>query len=54
MNDEERIRELERQLADLQARWPRHTVSAQMAIEMEELEEELTALLAKQATGSAT
>jgi len=47
MSDEERIRELERRLADLEARLPRHSVPAAMMVEIEELEEELAALCAQ-------
>ena len=39
-----RIAELERQLADLQARLPAHSVPAVMLIEMEEIEDELARL----------
>ncbi|MBN1484546.1 MAG: histidine kinase [Chloroflexia bacterium] len=37
----ERIAELERRIADLRARLPKHSVSAAMMLELEELEEEL-------------
>ncbi len=47
MDDAERLRRLERQLADLTARLPRHTVRPAMLIEMEGLEEEIAALRAK-------
>ena len=36
--------ELERQIADLKARLPRHSVPPAMMIELEELEEELARL----------
>jgi hypothetical protein len=39
-----RPEELQRRLADLRARWPRHTVTTAMALETEELEEEITRL----------
>ena len=39
-----RIVELEKQIADLQARLPKHSVPAAMMIELEELEEELSRL----------
>ncbi|HIE39231.1 MAG TPA: histidine kinase [Anaerolineales bacterium] len=39
--DEERIRELERRIADLKARLPKHSVPPAMIMELEELEEEL-------------
>ena len=44
MRDEERTAQLERQIADLEARLPAHSVPASMLIELEELEEELAAL----------
>lgn len=37
----ERVQELERQLADLQARWPAHSVPAAMMAQLDELETEL-------------
>lgn len=36
-----RVRQLERQLAELQARWPAHSVPAAMMAELDELEEKL-------------
>jgi hypothetical protein len=47
VNDQERIDQLERQLAELEARLPKHSVPPAMIIEMEELEEELVALKAR-------
>jgi len=44
VNDQERIDRLERQLAELEARLPKHSVPPAMIIEMEELEEELERL----------
>jgi HAMP domain-containing protein len=44
MRDENRTAQLERQIADLEARLPAHSVPASMLIELEELEEELAAL----------
>lgn len=38
---EAKIRELEKRLSDLRARWPKHSVPPGMAMELEELEEEL-------------
>lgn len=38
---EARLRELEKKLHDLKARWPRHSVPPGMAMELEELEEEI-------------
>jgi len=52
VSDEERIRELERRLTDLEARLPRHTVPTSMMVEMEELEEELAVLRARQASAN--
>jgi hypothetical protein len=37
----ERVTELERRIADLKARWPKHSVPPAMLIELEELEEQL-------------
>ncbi len=41
---EARIREIEKKIADLKARWPKHSVPTSMAVELEELEEELERL----------
>jgi len=38
---EVKLKELEKRLSDLKARWPRHSVPASMAMEFEELEEEI-------------
>jgi hypothetical protein len=40
----ERIRELQERIVDLEARLPRHSVPPAMMIELEELEEELARL----------
>lgn len=40
-NTTTRIAELERQIADLKARLPKHSVPASMLIELDDLEEEL-------------
>lgn len=45
MNRTERIAELERRIADLRARLPRHSVPPAMLRELEDLEEELERLL---------
>lgn len=45
MNRTERIAELERRIADLRARLPRHSVPPAMLREREDLEEELERLL---------
>ena len=42
-----RIAELERRIADLKARLPKHSVPPSMFIELEELEEELEEELAR-------
>ncbi|MGD8462633.1 MAG: histidine kinase [Anaerolineae bacterium] len=47
MTDQERIRQLEKQIEELQARLPKHSVPAAMIIELEDLEEELEALKAR-------
>jgi hypothetical protein len=41
---EARIQELEREIADLKARWPKHSVPPAMLMRLEELEEELDRL----------
>lgn len=45
MNRAERIAELERRIADLKARLPRHSVPPAMLQELENLEEELERLI---------
>ena len=40
----ERIEELEKRIADLQARLPKHSVPTSMLIELDDLEEELEQL----------
>ena len=42
------LEELEKRIAELRARLPRHSVPAVMLIELEDLEEELARLLAQQ------
>ena len=44
-----RIEELARQIADLNARLPRHSVPASMLVELDDLEEELEHLQAETA-----
>jgi hypothetical protein len=39
--DAEKIKEIEAKMADLEGRWPSHSVSPGMWLELEELEEEL-------------
>ena len=48
------IKELEAQLADLQARLPAHSIPPSMMIELDELEEELAVLYAKHGNQEAT
>jgi hypothetical protein len=47
MTEQERIRQLEKQIKELQARLPKHSVPAAMIIELEDLEEELEGLKAR-------
>jgi len=49
----DRLRELEQRLHDLQARLPKHSVPPAMIIEIEELEDELSALRAQLAADDA-
>ena len=46
---EARIQELEREIADLKGRWPKHSVPPAMLMRLEELEEELGRLGSAQA-----
>jgi hypothetical protein len=39
--NKDKIRELEEQIADLKARWPRHSVPPSMWMQLDELEEAL-------------
>jgi hypothetical protein len=48
-NTVSRIEELERRIADLRARLPRHSVPASMLVELDDLEEELEHLQAERA-----
>jgi hypothetical protein len=43
-SQEAHIQELEREIADLKARWPQHSVPPTMLMRLEELEEELERL----------
>jgi hypothetical protein len=43
----ERIKELEKQIADLKRQWPAHTVSPAMVQRLDELEEELESEMRK-------
>jgi uncharacterized protein YceH (UPF0502 family) len=47
MTDQERIAQLEKEIAELEARLPKHSVPAAMIIELEDLEDELEALRAR-------
>ncbi len=47
MDYKERIAQLEKEIADLKARLPKHSVPAPMIIELEDLEEELETLKAR-------
>ena len=46
---DERIKELREQIEKLEAQWPAHSVPAAMLEQLDDLEEELAAELAKQA-----
>ena len=48
---DERIEELERQIAELKSRWPAHSVPPAMFQQLEELEEELEVLKRSQEDG---
>jgi hypothetical protein len=45
----ERIEELKKQIADLKKRWPAHSVPAAMMEQLDELEEELSSELKREA-----
>jgi hypothetical protein len=47
MSNEERIAQLEKEISELKARLPKHSVPAAMMIELEDLEEELEILRAQ-------
>ncbi len=47
MNEKERITQLEKQITELKARLPKHSVPAAMIIELEDLEDELEGLKAR-------
>lgn len=47
MTDQERIAQLEEELAALRARLPKHSVPPAMILELEDLEDELELLRAK-------
>lgn len=47
MTDQERIAQLEKEIAALKARLPKHSVPPAMILELEDLEEELDTLKAR-------
>ena len=47
MQDQEKIAQLEKEIAELKARLPKHSVPAAMIIELEDLEDELEKLKAR-------
>jgi hypothetical protein len=53
VTDKERIAQLDKEIAELQARLPKHSVPAAMIIELEDLEDELEALRAQVARDAA-
>jgi hypothetical protein len=53
MTTEERIAELEREIEQLKARLPKHSVPAAMIIELEDLEDELESLRGQGSDGTA-
>ena len=44
MNKQQRIQQLEQQIADLRSRLPKHSVPSHMLLELEDLEDELDSL----------
>jgi hypothetical protein len=50
--DKKRIKELEAQIADLKKRWPAHSVSPAMLMQLDELEEKLELARKSLATSS--
>lgn len=51
-NRSEQIRQLKDQIAELKASWPAHSVQAWQVLQLEELEEALAKLQARQENGS--
>jgi len=41
LKEEERVKEIEAQIADLKKRWPAHSVPPNMLMQLDELEDEL-------------
>lgn len=52
-NTQQRITELEQQIKELKARWPKHSVQPWLLQELEDLEDELGALKNNNATHNA-
>jgi uncharacterized small protein (DUF1192 family) len=52
MNREERIAQLEAEIAELKARLPKHSTPPAMIIELEDLEDELETLKAQRSRGA--
>jgi hypothetical protein len=52
MSNSERIARLRKQIAELEARLPKHSVPAAMIIELEDLEDELESLTAEVPDGT--
>lgn len=52
MIDQERIAQLEKEIAELRARLPKHSVPAAMILELEDLEDELETLRTRTARDS--
>jgi hypothetical protein len=52
MSQEEQIARLEKEIAEMEARLPKHSVPPAMLMELEELEDELAALKARRASES--
>jgi hypothetical protein len=53
MTDQERITELEKEIVDLRARLPKHSIPMRMLVELEELEDELAAIKARMSRDTA-
>jgi hypothetical protein len=52
MSNEQRIAQLEKEIEEIKARLPKHSVPPAMIIELEELEEELDMLKAEESHGA--
>lgn len=53
MSNAERIAQLQREIEEMNARLPKHSVPPAMIIELEELEDELETLRARESRGTA-